>query len=338
MEEKKLKILFRTSGGRARKQQLGMGHIFRSVNLAFYLSPHKIFFLIEDFGGVKNVLLQKGFQNIEKLKAGIELKDDIIKTKNFVKNKKINILIVDKFMVKSRFLQELRKITKVVLIKDLNKFDYPADLLINGFVGFENKVIKNRYGTLCLLGPSYQILNEKFSKKNQPREKKINILITCGGFDEEKIIDKIAGPLEKYLHNIKTKIILGPVTKKTKRIDILQRKFQKNLEVIQSSDNMYQEISRAKFGICTGGITSYEFACVGTPFAIICDVKHQLTNAKEWQKRMIAINLGLASKDTKKIEKLLEKVVQKKITLKSGSKLIDGLGSKRVTREILKIH
>ena len=49
----KIKILFRTSGGAAHGKQLGLGHIFRCINLAIELHNCEIFFLIEDFGGVK---------------------------------------------------------------------------------------------------------------------------------------------------------------------------------------------------------------------------------------------------------------------------------------------
>ena len=56
MNKKKLNILFRTSGGRATSKELGFGHIFRSLNLAKFLSDQRIFFLIEDYGGVKPLL------------------------------------------------------------------------------------------------------------------------------------------------------------------------------------------------------------------------------------------------------------------------------------------
>jgi len=61
-----------------------------------------------------------------------------------------------------------------------------------------------------------------------------------------------------------------------------------------------KSISEARFGLCAGGITSYEFACLNVPFAIICQVKHQLITAKEWEKQEIARNLGLLTKNTPK--------------------------------------
>ena len=54
--DKRMKILFRTSGGAAPKRDLGLGHIYRSINLALALKNNDIHFLIQDFGGVKKIL------------------------------------------------------------------------------------------------------------------------------------------------------------------------------------------------------------------------------------------------------------------------------------------
>ena len=44
-----MKILFRTSGGRIQKKELGLGHIYRCINLSKEISSHDLTFLIEDF-------------------------------------------------------------------------------------------------------------------------------------------------------------------------------------------------------------------------------------------------------------------------------------------------
>ena len=99
---------------------------------------------------------------------------------------------------------------------------------------------------------------------------------------------------------------------------------------------MKKEISSARFGICAGGITTYEFATLHIPFAIVCQYKHQILTAKEWHKRKIAKNLGFIQKDVKKMDVFLNQLMQNKIIL-NPSTLVDGLGSKRVAKEILKL-
>jgi spore coat polysaccharide biosynthesis predicted glycosyltransferase SpsG len=74
------KILFRTSGGRIRKKELGLGHVFRCINLGYQLKSHQIQFLIEDYGSVSPLLHEHGFKKIFNLIPGISINDDIKKT------------------------------------------------------------------------------------------------------------------------------------------------------------------------------------------------------------------------------------------------------------------
>ena len=64
----------------------------------------------------------------------------------------------------------------------------------------------------------------------------------------------------------------------------MKKKFNNNLSIIQTTSDMHREISNAKFGICAGGFTTYEFAALKVPFAIISQVPHQLQIASIWGK------------------------------------------------------
>lgn len=339
MSQEKLKILFRTSGGRAKGKQLGLGHVYRCLNLANQLKYNKIFFLLEDYGGAEEVFLQNGFKNIIKLKPNIAVKSDIKNSIKFIRDEEIDIIIVDKYNLSLAYLKKLKNHTKIVVISDLRKINYVADLLINGFIGFKNKITKNEYGTTCLLGPSYQILSKNFIKNSSRKKKNYDLIATFGGFDEKNIVEILLKELLKLNHKIKTKVILGPVTTKTRKISRLEKKIGKSLTIKKNTKNMHDEISNAKYGICSGGITTYEFAALKISFGIICQVKHQLETAKEWKKRGIAVNLGLANnKMDKKISDFLGLVSGKKLSQKLVQKsIVDGLGSKRVARQILKI-
>ena len=102
---------------------------------------------------------------------------------------------------------------------------------------------------------------------------------------------------------------------------------------------MYKEIAESRFGICSGGLTTYEFAAVGVPFAIICQVKHQEVTAEVWKNKGIALNLGLINKKSqKKITPFLEDLVNKRISLKTPKdSVIDGKGAMRVAMEIIQM-
>ena len=103
------KILFRTSGGTAYGKELGMGHVYRSINLASHLKKSKIFFLIEDYGSVKQIISQRNFKQVFTLKKDISLKDDLIETTQFIKKHDIDILIIDKYNLKLEFVKKLKQ-------------------------------------------------------------------------------------------------------------------------------------------------------------------------------------------------------------------------------------
>jgi UDP-2,4-diacetamido-2,4,6-trideoxy-beta-L-altropyranose hydrolase len=332
-----LKILFITAGGKAKGKQLGLGHIFRTIHLAKQFKKSEVLFLIQDFGGVKNIFYENGFKkNIFSNSTKISLKNDIKNTKELICKQKIDIVVVDKYNINKIFIKSLKKFAKVVIIRDLFEINFSADMIINGFIGFQNTITENQYGVKCILGPKYQILNQKCSEKEEI-EKKIDLLVTFGGFDEKNIALKVLELLPNYLRRIKVKIILGPVAKNYSNFKRLEKKFPQNLKIIQKTSNMCLEIKQARFGLCSGGLTTYEFNSAKTPFAIICDEKHQLITAKEWEKRQIAINMGLIGKKTNsKITKFLDGIIFNDFN-QSRKKVVDGNGAKRVAYQIKKL-
>jgi len=337
MSRGKLNVLFRISGGRAIKKELGLGHVYRAINLATRLQDTKIHFLIEDYGGVKELLRKYGYKNIFFLGKNVPINLDIKKTLKLITSKNIDLIIIDKYDPSTNlYAREVNKTTKTVIISDIKKIDFNADLLINGFIGLKNGIIKNKYGTKCLVGPKYQILSKKYENQTRGLKKQFDILATFGGFDEHDIVEIFLNQVQKYLGKIFVEIILGHATKKTKLIKIFEKKYQNNLKIISETKDLKKEISKTRFGICSGGITTYEFANLGVPFGIICQYKHQQKTAREWEKLGVAINLGFPNKKTEiKLRKLLEKIVNKDLKLKSGNALVDGLGAKRVANEIL---
>jgi len=332
-----MKILFRTSGGRASKKELGFGHIFRSINLSKKFPNHKKFFLIEDYGGVKSVFEKNKIKNSTYLPKNIILEKDIIITKKILQKEDIDILIVDKYDIDVKFFKEISNKVKIVYVSDLKEIQFPVDLVINGFIGFQNKIVKNKYGKKCLIGPKYQIINEKFDV-NKSKKKSIDLLVTFGGFDEMGLTEFVFKRWLNMNNKFKIKIILGPGTKESKFIQKYKKKYSKLLIIEKQTTKMHSEIQKAKFGLCAGGITSYEFARVNVPFGIICMNKHQKLTAKEWQKRGIAKNLGgYDSKLTKNLDNFLKLISTNKLLSKKNKTIVDGRGAERIQKEIIKL-
>lgn len=333
------KILFRTYGGKVKNKQTGLGHIIRSLNLANELKKYaEIFFLVEDYGGTKQIIFEKNFSNFSSLPKNISISDDISKTIKNIKKNKIDLIIIDKHFTSQKYLKHIKKFTKTVLISDLLDIEKPVDLLINGYIGLKNKKFTNSLNSICLTGPRYQILDKKFSNLPKNVQKKYDILVTFGALDEKNIVNIFLDSLNNYTEQLEIKIILGPIASKSKKASYFSKRFT-NISYIQSTKNMKKEILQSKFGFTAGGITSYEFAAMKVPFAIICDAKHQISTAVEWEKKGVAINLGMLNKKTTpQIQNVLKKIIQKnEKTFSTQLNLVDGKGIHRVSNEIIKL-
>ncbi len=331
-----MRILFNTAGGKTREKELGLGHIFRCMNLANEIKPNKIYFQIEDFGHVKNILQKNGYKDVFLNSKKSNVTNDIKKTLEIIKKYKIDILIIDKFTTDKKFPKIMKEYITTVVISDLNKIDFDADLIVNGFIGYKNKIVKNQYGVRCLIGPRYQILNKNFNKKTVFK-KKYTLLVTFGGFDERNIISVFCNVIEKYLDKITVRIILGPETKQHSGLKKLQKNNMGKLSIVKHTNDMKTEMSRAKYGLCSGGITSYEFAIMKIPFAIICQYPHQMKTALEWQKNGIAKNLGFSfNKLEQKISRYIENIIEEKISFPKNSN-IDVYGTQLIAQEIIKL-
>ena len=130
---------------------------------------------------------------------------------------------------------------------------------------------------------------------------------------------------------------MGPASTKSTKIKEFEKKHRGNISIITSTKNMFREIAKTEFGICSGGITSYEFAAMNVPFAIICQYRHQLLTAAEMEKKCLGVNLGLPQKNIKKkTQRFIENAIAGNIKT-SSNVIIDGFGTFRVAKEIKKI-
>jgi len=330
----KKKILIRTGGGQAKNKELGLGHVFRVINLSNFLKNHEIHFMIEDFGGASKILRENNFHRISILDKKYSVKKDIKKTVSYIKKNSIDMIIIDRYRISSSYVKTLQKLVKTVVISDLENIGYNADLIVNGFIGYKNQIRKNRYGSRCLLGSKYQILNKNFNSKRKSKNKKFDILATFGGFDEKHIADLFVKIMIKNNFHLKTKVILGPATKRSSYMTRINKKHISWLTIVKSSNNLFSDILQSKYGLCSGGITTYEFALCRVPFGIISQNKHQKITAKEWERKGNAVNLGLINNTTtKNIERFIEYIrTNKKF---SKQKILDEHGAKRVAHEII---
>ena len=89
----------------------------------------------------------------------------------------------------------------------------------------------------------------------------------------------------------------------------------------ESTNDMAKEKDKTKYGLCSGGLTTYEYVSNGIPIVIIPDDNHQIITAKHWEKLGFAKNLGNVNKATReKVDQFLREIHQGKFRVWRVSK------------------
>ena len=174
------------------------------------------------------------------------------------------IVIVDSYLADESIYSLLsERYHKVVAIDDYNRMSYPADIVINPNVFFEDIDYSNQKA-ICIGGKNYVILRPEF-KEIKPKvsvdNALQNILITIGGSDFRNLLPKLISICEQL--NCIDIIVIDPENK----VGHLQ-----NIKVlsIQTAAQMTQMMQSADVVISACGQTLHELVALQKPTIGIC--------------------------------------------------------------------
>ncbi|MCA1055305.1 UDP-2,4-diacetamido-2,4,6-trideoxy-beta-L-altropyranose hydrolase [Rossellomorea aquimaris] len=331
--------------------EIGIGHIMRCLALAQeWISQGGAVYLFSfDLPkDLEKLLLEEQIEIINEKDVAPGSIRDANETIKQLKKFEIDILVIDGYYFNSEFQKEIKNHShKILLFDDFGQCDiYYADYVINrGF--FANSVdYSNRMDyTQVLLGHKYALLRKDFLANKL--ENKITaeiptkILITMGGSDKENIVLLILNALLEMELNqtFQVRVILGPLNKNKSIITDFQNKCTYGIEIITSSNQMYDHFNWADLGITSGGTTLIEMLYMGLPTISIKTASNQRAlkvisedfNATTYLGESGNINPELISRE---VMNLLNDTKKREELIRNGQKLIDGLGTKRIVQLI----
>lgn len=312
---------------------LGMGHFYRSLNLAKEMKKRgvKLSFLTKS-----PIVTKLTPKNIPVMKLP---KDSHKDQKKIISELKADIIIIDKLEEASLLINLYKKYSKKILAidytgKNQNMIKYGINMLYpkTGIKG------KNSFS-----GLEYSILNDDFIKtKKIPISNKVKkIIVLQGGADTFCFTPKIINSLNEIQEKLSITIILGPSFNCKKELDKAIKISKHNLKILQNVKNMSKIMKNQDIAITGGGMTLLELAHLGIPSIVICGAKFENETASLMQKKGFAINLGYKRKWSKSklsstVRELMYDNDLRRSMNKNGRKLIDGKGTKRVSDLILK--
>lgn len=320
-------MVIRTDGD----HRLGLGHIYRSVNIAKELRKNgfKIIFLSKS-PCLENIIPREF--SIKKITGG---------TKNLQKiidEIKPTVLILDKLCVDSDELRILTKNTSVVAI------DY---------IGKNKKMLKNGinmlYHTSGLRGKhsfsgfEFTVLSDSIRKRKLikiSRDVK-KILVMQGGTDTHCNIPKIVDLLNKIHEKIQISVVTGPSFKCWKELNESANASSHRIRVFHDIKDIGSIMVKNDMAITGGGMTSLELCHLGIPSVIICGESFENETSSLLEKNGFGVNLGYKKilpkeKIVEVIKELMMNYERRKEMNRIGKVLVDGNGTKRVAKKVMR--
>lgn len=340
--QRRINFLFRCDVGK--KNEIGTGHLVRSITLAKKLNNDNKFkaqdtiFLINydsEFSFVKELIKKNNFTL--KFINLYNAPPNSIQELEIIKELNPRISIFDRIKTNKTFILKLqRNKLKTVLIDDKGSGLDEADLSICP-IFFHRPLKKKIYK-----GFKYIFFSELKRRKVLVRQKVTLITLVFGGYDKRKLFNFFYKNIKKLGSCYSFNLIFGFEKDKFDKKIILSLSQSKNINLFFRPRNYSDIIQDSDIGIVSGGLTLIEFLSVGIPTIALPQYNHQYITIKKLQ-QLRCTTLG--SKDYKLdwnyFEKKFFKVLnnynlRKKMSI-NAKKIIDSKGKERVSKLISKI-
>lgn len=343
MHRKDKNLVIRCDAGR----KYGLGHLSRCISLLEeFGTQYLINFVIktDDRIRVEEFLSNSSFKG--KLNKTIYIQEkssseNDIKSILEVYDIKSSFLILDHYEIDKNYQEQL-KINNIKWLQfdSHGKIEFLADFVLHASPAATNEryqQLKSNPSTVFLLGSKYAIVNKKFRKrreKTRVRKSLKNMLICFGGGDDGGTTLEVIKNLDwQFLREINVQVILSS---SNIYLDEVRKEIAEmtNINLILDAKEMEELIAIADLGIIAPGTLSYEAACLGLPMVLIPFADNQMMNAKGWVDIECALSPGsLETFDKQSLQMTISTIDIEKLSM-NCLKSVDGMGAKRVVREI----
>ncbi len=277
----KKNIIIRVEG----YSEIGLGHIYRGLLLAYNLIDHNI----------KFVLSEKSDLGIEKIKAShfpysiIQNDFDIV---DIIKDFKCDILVNDMLDTDEEYVQMCKSTgARVINFEDLGQGARLADAVINDL--YEKKNDRNNH----YWGSDYYCIRDEFllAKPSEFRENVKEVLVIFGGTDPCNLTKRLFNIIQSInIDTIHYTFILGMGYKGANELIEESKLHNINVDFIQDVKLMTEYMGKADIAISSQGRTMLELASMSVPTILIAQNKREQHHEFGYLQNGF-INLGLGS-------------------------------------------
>ena len=317
--------------------KIGTGHVNRCITLAksFKKKGIKNYFISRiDKGNINKKIIKEGFELKKISNRKHDINKDAEKTKLFIKKYKIDLILIDNYLINLLWEKQISKLCKIIFLDDCLKRKTICDYYIN----YHNLKSKNKDNKFFLNKKCKRFLGPKFSiVKTIPLKKKLRInkkkiFVFMGGVDNKNITSKIISILKsKEFSNYKINIMIGQRNLRKKIIIKMVKKLKNFSTDIGRFDNLYNFFNEANLSIVNAGVTMYENLTFGREVLVIPQSNtHRKILSNYSGSHLINYVESISKLKKKHIINLIKKKPNKNL-IKLRKKIFDSKGSIRLT-------
>ena len=253
-------ILFVSAG----YDQIGLGHIYRSLVLANSILNHKLIFLVDRKS-------QLGFDKIKEqnYEVYIQQHDNIL---DDIQSFHPDVVINDILDTTAQYVQALKRMNcKVINFEDLGEGAKHADVVINALYP-ETENLPNHYFGHLYFCPRDEFVISGF-KTVTPDVR--HVLVTMGGVDPANLTAKVLGAIYEFCvaKGITIDVVLGLGYQQINTI-----KNYAGINIVRNIKTMSDYMLKADIIFTSAGRTVYEVATIGTPTIVMSQNEREMTH------------------------------------------------------------
>lgn len=320
--ERRRKFTFVTDGN----HQLGMGHVFRTLNLAREIrreSPEAEFSFALPEGSPARPILEKA------IAARFSVRPEILAS---------DVLIVDELSQSPVWLETLKKSTgHLVLFDDTGAGHWHSHLAVNGlYECLTPRTAESQ--TESLAGPDYLVLNPRVralrrQRAETPAHPERRIFLSQGGADTYGVVPQIVSALAAWFGADKRRelhIHVGPAFSHRAELETALANFPGKAKVQAEISDLLGLAAQMDTAICAGGMMAFELVAMGLPVIGVTQEKKEIESLNYLGNAGAILNLG----------EFKDGAIREMIRALDGnsiptSDVIDGRGASRVARRLV---
>lgn len=278
-ELSKKSILIRTDG----YAEIGLGHVYRCLLLAFNLIDHDVRFVVSNRSDI-------GIRKIQDSHFKYHVIEDNYEIDELVKKYKGDILINDILDTTQEYILHCKKLgLRVVNFEDLGPGALHADVVINDLYEKQNDHNNHYWGS------DYYCIRDEFllAKPTEFHEKVKDVLIIFGGTDPCNLTYRIFNVLKLIPDdNIHYTFVVGLGYKHTDELISAARESHLNIEIVRDVKRMTEFMGRTDIAISSQGRTMLELASMSVPTILLAQNEREKNHEFGYLKNGF-INIGL---------------------------------------------